>query len=156
MTCLLLVACGAGGPASSRTAGLDVRLEMIDGDRLATYSVDRDGVLVFGGGRDAMEERTTWAGTLDTGQCADLVALIERSTWQAGSSTAPRRHARFIVKVHDDSGIRRFETGLDQPDSMALYALLTAAASVRFDGESQALPKPSMDAVLERRDSAQP
>lgn len=156
LACLVLAACAGGESGPSRIAGLDVRLEMIDGDRAARFSVDRDGVLAFGGGRDAREERMTWQGTLDAGQCADLVALIERSSWQAVDSAAPRRHARFIVKVRDESGTRRFETGLDQPDARALYELLTVAVSVRFDGESQALPKPSMDTVLERQDSVQP
>jgi hypothetical protein len=155
---LLSLLTGCGGSASwykpldsgSPTDNLGLELDLTNSaqQQYARYQVRADGTVLFWGGTDAVFDRVTWKGTLDTEQAEELAELVRGGDWLTDpprgdgegddiwtiSVLEPDRRSDFIVHGH---AIRVDE----------VWALLQLAASARFQDVLDALPRPSIEAL---------
>ena len=118
---LLLLAAlpAAGGCAADanrlpdRTGGisLDLLVHTAD-DTDALYRVERSGLLKFGGGLDAVLDRTSWEGPLTDEEIQRLAGMLDRFDWirRPPESTGHPRETVWRVTVQTPRGRRRFRT----------------------------------------------
>jgi len=113
----LLGGCAGGlkaGDAQSPTGGVAIEVLVTDErSSHALYRVDSDGMISFGGGFDALQDRTTWAAAMTPEQIDTLQALLEEHEWFEGpplGSDSPgldaegdRQAAEPVHKIRFDS-----------------------------------------------------
>ncbi len=126
-----------------------LQLEMYGDNQSALYIVRDDGVIAFGGGIDALSGITTWEGTLSDQQLNRLNRLIKAGQLE---STASVIGQRFVISIdNDDSAQLTYVVPLTDTHATELYYYLEASTLSRIQSHLDALPKPSMDVLSERK-----
>jgi hypothetical protein len=134
---------GARGPDVTGGLTLEVYVEA-GGGSFARYRVEKDGVLRFGGGQDAIDRRSTWSGPMTDEEIARLRALIDEHHWLEADppSTGQPPERRIEVRLRK-GGIRRSFTIIGESDDVApVLELLETAALRRHEEFLRRLPRP--------------
>ena len=149
---MLPIAC-ATAPKSKgpdRTHGLSLHLR--GEDQRAVYEVDTEGNVIFRGGRDAILDHTTWAGTLTAIQCETWVDLVQWTEWlSAPPKSSSGEEPAFDIDVADASTARSFTVPKDDERATVMYDFLQKVASQRFDNNPETNPVPSIETLIKRR-----
>lgn len=142
---LLLVSCKA------TVQGTRLRIEMNAPQQAVLLIVNDKGVISYGGGLNAIENKTTWQGTMTPEQHAEFTSLL--STWNLGNTkeSVGEGVGKYTVRLQEGSKDDLVELPLTDTTATHVYALLMDVADKRFNETLDALPKPSVDAMLQNR-----
>jgi hypothetical protein len=146
---LAVLLAGCSGPdAGSATRGLS--LEVWDRgleNRAVLYRVEIDGTLSFGGGMDAIHQRTSWTGSLTAEEIDRLWVVLEDHGWFSGdvraASTGEPRRRQCRIRLWWPGGRRQYRIRGENPDVEPVEALLAEASRRRLGPDLEALPPPS-------------
>jgi hypothetical protein len=110
-----------------------------------------DREVSYGGGLNAVENKTTWHGQMSDEQHGTFTSLI--STWEKAGKfrVCAKGSAKYIVRLREGSDDRTFELPRTDHTATQVYTLLMKVADARFKTTLDALPKPSVDALLQNR-----
>jgi hypothetical protein len=149
---VLPIACATAPKGPDRTDGLSLHLELRGEDQRAVYEVDTEGNVVFRGGRDAILDHTTWAGTLTAIQCGTWVDLVHWTEWLSSPPTSSRdEEPVFDIDVANALVSRSFTVPRDDERATVMYDFLQQVASQRFDNNPETNPVPSIETLIKRR-----
>lgn len=145
---LLLTACastrGVGDP-NTPTGGVALEVETRDSEslKLSLYRVWPDGVIDWGGGRDAMNSVTTWEGLMGQAEIAKMRTLLEQDGWYEGRPTGSGtpKTAMATVVVRSAAGSRTTTIRGTSPELDRLLEVLREATKGRHDGYLRKLPE---------------
>ncbi len=126
-----------------------LKLEMYGDNLSAFFVVEEDGVIVYGGGANALRGQSTWHGELDQSQLKKLRSLLYSETLQPAktksescfvlSTTVDGKYSKVTVDITDESVRELF------------YYLEEATITHRISSILENLPKPNMDVISERQ-----
>ena len=129
--------------------GTHLRLEMSAPQQDVLFLVD-DTKVSYGGGLNAVENKTTWHGSMTAKQHSTFTDLV--SKWGTiGKSAISKGVGKYKIRLQEDSLDRTFELPLTDTTATKVYGLLMKVADARFKTTLDALPKPSVDAMLQNR-----
>ena len=138
---ILLVGC-------NKTSRPLLQLEMYGDDQTALYIVAPNGTIEFGGGIDALAGKTTWQGELTNAQLSKLNELLRTEQLHSVSETLTKRYEITVLQMDE---IHRYVLPLSDSSAAELYFFLEEATLERIQVYLDALPKPSMDVITDRK-----
>ena len=154
MKCTLLIClvCAFGCQQTAVT-GTHLRLEMTAPHQAVLFLVDDEGVS-YGGGLSAIENKTTWHGAMTGEQQSTFDVLISESNWLTMESREPAGDGIGSYRIHIRSGTidNKLVLPLEDIAATSVYDLLQQVADIRLQAALDALPKPSVDAMLQNRE----
>ena len=125
-----------------------VTLEMYDGTSTTIFTVEADGVVVYGGGAEALAGKTTWQGELRVSQIKKLRSLIQSSTFDEPKTSHKKR---FVIATELDGRYTKTTVDINNYSAQELfYFLQEATISDRISSILEHLPKPTMDVISDR------
>lgn len=129
---------------ASPTGGLVLRLWLAQTDtrQYQAFRVAADGAFSYGGGLKAFDRQYEWQGRLTDDEARQLRAIVDRAAWLTAKDPSRTGAVTPIaeVVVGNGSGERSFTiAGRDEAVGQ-VEALLSKAASRRFDRYMQRLP----------------
>lgn len=146
---MCLACCGnrlkAGDP-DTPMGGVALEILRTDGrSSHALYRVESDGTLSFGGGFDALRDRTTWTAAMTTEQIAALQALLEEHGWFASPPAGASFDSDVVHKVTFASPRASWRARVrgGGPHLDPILDFLREAALSRHDDLLDSLPQPS-------------
>ena len=151
--CLVLVVSAASCNSTATRPTIAPTLAMFlktDDGRLVRYDLAGNGTLRFAGGKDIMLDRWSWTGSVTPDQGAELNRIVSRSNW-ASAERSDQGGNTWEITVREDGGRQRFEVTGDSPGIDAAWAILTDAGRARLQPELDRLPRPDLDALVNRR-----
>ena len=151
LSCFLL--CIIGCQPAMTSNGEYLRMEMSGPQQAVLLIVETNGVIHFGGGQDAMEGKTTWTGQMTSGQQVALYDLVAQSDWLATTkgSSVLKTPAHFSVRIRKGMIDNQFDLPMSDPMGTSVYDLLQTITLARLDPYLNALPKPNMDMIIDRK-----
>jgi hypothetical protein len=114
----------------------------------ALYVVEQDGRIEYGGGIDAIAGETTWNGMLTPEQLTKLQNLLRLDDFK---SVKNKLKQRYQIYVQLDDTYQEFTVPLSDPSAVELYYFLEESTLSRIQMHLDALPKPSMDVISDRK-----
>jgi hypothetical protein len=139
----------ASGPSSADgpdiTGGLSLRMMIArPGDSFALYEVRTDGTLLYGGGRDALNDHFTWTGPLTAEEIAELNRLVDEHGWfeRDIASESDAEGIKTMITVRRAGAKRAFTVRGVSPRVEPVEALMRSAAQRRHDEFIRTLPQP--------------
>lgn len=150
-TSLIFLVCTFGCQQPAVT-GTHLRLEMTAPHQAVLFLVDDDGVS-YGGGLSAIENKTTWHGAMTGEQQSIFDALISESNWLTMKFREPASEGNAGYRIRIQSGTidNKLVLPLEDIAATSVYDLLQQVADIRLKAALDALPKPSVDAMLQNR-----
>ena len=132
----------------SKTTNPILKLEMYGNHQSALYVVEQDGRIEYGGGIDAIAGETTWNGMLTPEQLTKLQNLLRLDDFK---SVKNKLKQRYQIYVQLDDTYQEFTVPLSDPSAVELYYFLEESTLSRIQMHLDALPKPSMDVISDRK-----
>ncbi|MDP6693678.1 MAG: hypothetical protein QF444_05055 [Phycisphaerales bacterium] len=119
----------------------------------AVLFVVRNDEVSYGGGLNAVENKTTWHGSMTPRQRELFDTLISNSNWWVYKADGyiGEGVGRFSIRIREGVKENKFVLPLTDPTATSVYELLLKIAKSRFDTTINALPKPSVDEMLQNR-----
>ena len=150
----LLAGCSASDPGSA-TRGLSLEVWDRGAENLAVlYRVQTDGTLSFGGGRDAINQRTSWTGPLTAEEIDQLWVLLADYGWLSGdvkaASTGEPRKRICRIRMSWPGGAKRYKIRGENPDVEPVETLLAEVSRRRLERDLETLPRPSRPSGSDR------
>jgi len=142
----------AFGCQQTAVTGTHLRLKMTAPHQAVLFLVVDDDVS-YGGGLSAVENKTTWHGAMTGEQQSTFEALISESNWLTMKSVESEGEGIGSYNISIRNGTIHHKLVLPLEDTVAtsIYDLLHTVADTRFQAALEALPKPSVDAMLQNR-----
>ena len=144
LAALLTAGCAAArGPVSN---GVSLEMEFRRGDdSIALFRVRPDDTIAYGGGRDAIQGRTTWSGPLTAEEAAELRTLLDDRGWfsPVPALTDAAADVAYRVSLAGPGGTARFSLDGESEAVVPVRGLLETAAARRLDPVLVRLPRPS-------------
>ncbi len=125
-----------------------LQLERFGENQTALYVVEGDGTIEFGGGIDALSGKTTWEGQLTDAQLSKLQELIATENLQTEIVIDSKRFEIVICNTED---VHRYVVPISNPSASELYFFLEESTMQRIQAQLDALPKPTMDVISDRK-----
>lgn len=138
---ILLVGC-------TKTIRPLIQLEMYSDTQTALYVVQQSGTVEFGGGMDALAGKTTWTGTLTSGQLSKLQSLLHSETMISENQNLTNR---YVIEIQNGEEFQHVVLPLTDSSATELYYFLEESTLQRIQSHLDSLPKPSMDVITERK-----
>lgn len=124
-----------------------LELTMYGDNQSALYVVQQNGDIAFGGGLHALHGTTTWKGELTPQQLEKLRALLEENTFSTSNKNATYR---FQIASQLEDTYTKVTAALTNQHATELYYFLEESTLSRVQAQLNALPKPSMDVIVDR------
>ena len=108
----------------------------------------------YGGGLDAVGEKTSWHGEMDSEQQKKYQTLLRDTRWQTvvPASDNNRGTGQYDVELRISTLSAKFKLALDNKSATSLYQfLLQDVAQERLDKHLRSLPRPDMDVIIDRK-----
>jgi len=105
----------------------------------------------YGGGLNAVENKTTWHGSMTTEHGSTFTDLVSKWAIVGKSSSISKGVGKYIIRLREGAVDNTFELPLTDTTATKVYGLLMKVADARFNETLDALPKPSVDAMLQNR-----
>lgn len=130
--------------------GTHLRLEM-SAPQQAVLFIVHDEKVSYGGGLSAVENKTTWHGTMSPAQQDEFNAFVGK--WRIGqqNKSIGEGVGKYNIRLREGSTDKSFELQRSDITATKVYNLLMTVADVRFNETLDALRKPSVDAMLQNR-----
>jgi len=114
--------------------------------------VDGDGNISYGGGLDALEGKTSWQGEMTSQQRDQFDAAIASSDWlTVEGNSVPHNVQGFRIRIQRGTIDNSFTLPLTDRSATVMYELLQSIAIARLEPTLNALPKPSMNTIIDRK-----
>lgn len=148
----LIFLASAFGCQQPAVTGTHLRLEMTAPHQAVLFLVDEDGVS-YGGGLSAIENKTTWHGVMTVDQQSTFNTLISKSNWLTMKFREPASEVNGCYRLRIRRGTidNKLVLPLEDTAATSVYDLLQQVADKRVQAALDALPKPSVDAMLQNR-----
>ncbi len=125
-----------------------LKLEMYGNHQSVLYVVEQTGAIEFGGGIDAIAGKTTWDGMLTQEQLSELQTLLREEKF---NSVKNRLKQRYEIAIELDDSYVEYMVPLTDSTAVELYYFLEESTLSRIQKHLDALPKPSMDVISDRK-----
>ncbi len=130
--------------------GTYVRFEMKAPQQAVLFIVHNDEVS-YGGGLNAIDNVTSWHGSMTTEQRGKFDLLIVKWSQRNASSATRKGVGKYKIRLQEGTDDETFELPLTDTTATKVYDLLMSVADARFKATLDALPQPSVDAMLQNR-----
>jgi hypothetical protein len=134
----------ASSDANSMTGGVSFQL-LYRGpeDAAAYYTLDRHGVLRFGGGMDAYLKKVSWQQQLSPQDIQQLEALIDQNQWfQAKPTATGEPPPSYEISLSGPQGSHFYRVKGQSPAIDPVLHLLDSFTRRRFDKYLEQFPQP--------------
>jgi hypothetical protein len=138
---LFLVGC-------SKTVKPMLQLEMYGNHQSVLYVVEQNGEIEYGGGIDAIAGDTTWKGTLSQEQLSELQNILRSEDFK---SVKNKLKHRYEISIKLDDTLQEYTVPLSNSSAVELFYFLEESTISRIQMHLDALPKPSMDVISDRK-----
>ncbi len=128
--------------------GTHFRLEMNAQQQVVLFVV-RNNEVSYGGGLNAIENKTTWDGSMNSKQRALFDKYI--STLDISHGFIQEGVGKYSICIQRGFEENKIVLPLTDSNATNVYDLLLEVAEARFDETLDTLPKPSVDAMLQNR-----
>jgi tripartite-type tricarboxylate transporter receptor subunit TctC len=147
----LFVLVGSLGCSQQAVRGTHLKMKMFASQQAVLLVVDGDGRISYGGGFDAIQEKTSWQGKITSDQQLQFDELITSSGWLEPDSTRSQQSQGYDIRIQQGTIDNSFLLPLSDKSATTMFELLQTIALVRLEPTLNALPKPSMDTIIDRK-----
>jgi|TARA_B100000809_G_C14702212_1_gene374596 hypothetical protein len=130
--------------------GTRLRLEMTASQQAVLFVVHDDEVS-YGGGLNAVKNKTTWHGSMTLEQREEFSSLLTKWKLKRTNNSLGEGVGKYNIRLREGSSDETFELPLTDTNATKVYDLLMKVADSRFNETLDALAKPSVDAMLQNR-----
>jgi hypothetical protein len=130
--------------------GTHLRFEM-NAPQQAVLFIVHDDEVSYGGGLHAIDNTTSWQGSMTTEQRTEFDSLIVKWSQRNVNSSTGEGAGKYKIRLQEGTDDETFELPLTDTTATEVYDLLMRVADSRFKATLDALPKPSVDAMLQNR-----
>ncbi|MDP7009154.1 MAG: hypothetical protein QGI78_06240 [Phycisphaerales bacterium] len=141
----LIFVCGCN---ATHIQGTELRLEM-NAPQQAVLFVVRNDEVSYGGGLHAVENTTTWHGSMNDSQKTLYDKYI--SMLDTSHGFTQEGVGKYTICIKKDFEQKKLVLPLTDKTATKMYDLLMKVADARLNATLDALPKPSVDALLQNR-----
>lgn len=133
--------------------GTHLKLKLLASQQSVLLVVDENGRISYGGGYDALQEKTTWHGEITNHQQLKFDELVASSDWL--EKNVIRSNPKYGFEIHIRHGIvdNSFLLPLSDNAARSMFDFLQSIAIARLQPTLNSLPKPSMDTIIDRKSS---
>jgi hypothetical protein len=139
------------GGCQSVVQGTHLRLEMNAPQQAVLFLANSEGDVSYGGGLNAIEDKTTWHGRMTPEERGEFALLISKWNSKRKNNSFGDGVGKYRLRVREGSTEKKFELPLTDTTATKVYDLLMHVADARFNETLNALPKPSVEAMLQNR-----
>lgn len=147
----LLIISGVLGCSQQAVRGTHLKIKMLTPQKAVLLLVDGDGRISYGGGFDAIQEKTSWQGKITSDQQLQFDELIASSGWLEPDSTRSQQSQGYDIRIQQGTIDNSFLLPLSDKSATTMFELLQTIALARLEPTLNALPKPSMDTIIDRK-----
>lgn len=142
---------GVLGCSQHAVQGTHLKMRMFAPQQAVLLVVDEDGRISYGGGHDALEDTTTWQGQIPSHQLFQIDEIITSSDWLKADMRRRNQVEGFEISIKQGIIDNTFFLPLSDQTAVSMYDLLQSIAIARLEPTLDALPKPSMDTIIDRK-----
>jgi len=126
---------------------------MIAPQQAILYRVINNTTVSYGGGITAAQGKTSWEGEMSPAQRSQFESLLKETRWvtQPPASVTSFGSGYYKIRVRSNDVDEKFTLSLRDTNAEKLSKFLENVASVRLEKHIQALPKPNVDVIIDRK-----
>ncbi len=115
--------------------------------------VQENKTVLYGGGIDAVEGKTSWQGEMNPQQQKKYTALLRDTAWQTTvpKSDNNRGTGHYAIQLRTASLDISFTLALDNKSAISVYGFLNDVAQDRLKEHLRTLPRADMDVIIDRK-----
>lgn len=147
----LLVFVGGLGCSQQTVHGTHLSMRMVAPQQAVLLIVNGVDRISYGGGHDALQDSTTWHGQITSHQRIQFDAIIASSDWLEVDTQYSNQTQGYEIRIRQGTIDNTFFLPFSDQTAIAMYDLLQSIALTRLEPTLDALPKPSMDTIIDRK-----
>lgn len=147
----MLIIVGVFGCSQQTVRGTHLKMRMFAPQQAVLLIVDGNGAIAFGGGHDALQDTTSWQGHMTSPQLMQFNELIASCDWLQADVQRANHIQGFEIRIKQGTVDNKFLLPLSDQAAVSMYDLLQSIAIARLEPTLNALPKPSMDTIIDRK-----
>jgi hypothetical protein len=131
-----------------------LQIKMIAPQQAVLLIVQKGKTVSYGGGLDAVGEKTSWQGEMDAEQQEKYQTLLHDTRWQTvvPASDNNRGTGYYDVELLTSTLDTKFKLALDNKSATSLYHfLLQDVSQERLEKHLRSLPRPDIDVIIDRK-----
>jgi hypothetical protein len=146
----LFVLVGSLGCSQQAVRGTHLKMKMFASQQAVLLVVDGDGRISYGGGYDALQDKTTWEGKISNHQQGQFDEIIASSDWLDTDIERSKQVHGYEIRIKQGTIDTSFFLPPSDQSAKSMYDFLQSIALARLEPTLEALPKPSMDTIIDR------
>jgi hypothetical protein len=147
----LLILIGVLGCSQQEVRGTHLKMRMFASQQAVLLVVDGKSRISYGGGYDALQDKTTWQGKITNNQQLHFDEFIATSDWLEADVERPNQTQGYEIRIQQGKIDNSFLLPLTDQSATSMFDFLQSIALARLESTLNALPKPSMDTIIDRK-----
>lgn len=147
----LLILIGSLGCSQQTVHGTHLKMRMFASQQAVLLVVDGRGRISYGGGYDALQDKTTWQGNITHDQQLQFDEIIASTDWLNAEVSRSNQVEGYEVRIKKGLIDNSFLLPLTDQSATSMFDFLQSIALARLEPALNALPKPSMDTIIDRK-----
>ena len=148
---VLLILIGALGCSQQAVHGTHLKMRMFASQQAVLLVVDGRGRISYGGGYDALQDKTTWQGKITNDQKLHFDEIITSTDWLEAEVSRSNQTQGYEIRIKKGTIDNSFLLPLTDQSATSMFDFLQSIALARLESTLNALPKPSMDTIIDRK-----
>ncbi len=134
-------------------SGSQLRLELSAPQQAVLFVVKNDKTVLYGGGINAVEGKTSWQGEMDAKQQQEYESLLRLAGWLHVTPESDKNMGtgQYKIRVRTENIDVKFKLALNNKEATSLYNFLLRVADSRLNQHLRGLPKPDVDVIIDRK-----
>jgi hypothetical protein len=150
----MLMLIGVLGCSQQSVSGTHLKMRMFASQQAVLLVVDGRGRISYGGGYDALQDKTTWQGKITIDQQLQFDEIIASSNWLESSVSRSNQNQGYEIRIKKGMIDNSFLLPLADKSATSMFDFLQSIALARLESTLNALPKPSMDTIIDRKSNS--
>tara|TARA_B100000959_G_C14410187_1_gene390057 strand:- start:15 stop:494 length:480 start_codon:yes stop_codon:yes gene_type:complete len=146
-----LMLIGVIGCSQQAVRGTNLKMRMFASQQAVLMVVDGKGRISYGGGYDALQDKTTWHGKITNDQQLQFDEIITSSDWLKSDVSRSNHTQGYEIRIKKGAVDNTFLLPLTDQSATSMFDFLQSIALARLESTLNALPKPSMDTIIDRK-----
>ncbi len=142
---------GMSGCIQHAVRGTNLKMRMFASQQAVLLVVDGKSRISYGGGYDALQDTTTWRGNMTNDQQAQFDEIIASSDWLDSDASRTNQTQGYEIRIKTGTVDNTFLLPLSDQSATSMFDFLQSIALARLQPTLNALPKPSMDTIIDRK-----
>ena len=150
----MLILIGVLGCSQQAVSGTHLKMRMFASQQAVLLVVDGRGRVSYGGGYDALQDKTTWHGKITNDQQLQFDEIIASSDWLESTVRRSNQTQGYEIRIKQGTIDYSFLLPLTDQSATSMFGFLQSIALARLESTLNALPKPSMDTIIDRKSNS--